>query len=339
MTPEPGTPLENRVTVQRLFALVEAGMVSPEAVEAALGWLGLRPDVAAWRRFADRMLLLLGTALLLAGVVFFFAYNWDDLGRLAKLGLVGGLFGTLVAGAWWKGIDTRTGEALLVGAAVLTGVWLGVFGQLYQTGADAWSLFALWAVLIVGWVGTARSPALWLLWLVLLQVSLGLWWDQRFVLLEAPGAALYLLLFAVNAGALAGWEAGQLRGVAWMQGRWMPRLLALVALGIIVQPVFELIFDQGQAFGGRRLWLWPGTGLYAAGVALSLWCYRQRPRDVLVLAMVLLSVILVVGALLMRAADGAFTGFLLAGLVVVGLGAAAARWLIHLANAPDPSRH
>lgn len=324
------------VTVARLYALAEGGQLTPEAVEAAVGWLGLRPDAVAWRRFADRMLLLVGTVLLLAGLVFFFAYNWDDLGRLAKLGLVGGLFVGVVAGAWWKGTTSMAGQAWLVGAAVLVGVWLGVFGQLYQTGADAWNLFALWAMLIAGWVWTARSAALWLLWLVLLNATLGFWWAQRYSLLEAPGAVLYVLLFALNTVALAGWEVGQWRKVAWMQERWLPRLLALAALWTIVQPVFELIFAGGSVGAARSGWLWTGAGLYGASVAFSLWHYRQRPRDVLVLAMVLLSVILVLGALLIRVVGDAFAGFLLAGLLVVGLAAAAARWLIRLANETDP---
>ena len=41
-----------------------------------------------WRLWAQRALLVLGAAHFLAGVVFFFAYNWEDLGPFARFGLI-----------------------------------------------------------------------------------------------------------------------------------------------------------------------------------------------------------------------------------------------------------
>ncbi|MBC8290414.1 MAG: DUF2157 domain-containing protein, partial [Planctomycetes bacterium] len=45
------------------------------------------------------------------------------------------------------------------------GVFLAVFGQVYQTGADEWLLFAGWAGLILPWTALSRFEALWILWL------------------------------------------------------------------------------------------------------------------------------------------------------------------------------
>ena len=54
-----------------------------------------------WRLWAMRALLTLGAAHFLAGVVFFFAYNWDDLGPFARFALLqGALVVALVALAW-----------------------------------------------------------------------------------------------------------------------------------------------------------------------------------------------------------------------------------------------
>ena len=69
----------------------EQGRVAPNAIAGALALAGVTPDAARWRRFVDALFLWLGSLLLAAGVIFFFAYNWDALGRFAKFGLVEGL--------------------------------------------------------------------------------------------------------------------------------------------------------------------------------------------------------------------------------------------------------
>ena len=43
-----------------------------------------------WREWVERLLLFLGVALLLAGVIFFFAYNWRDLSPARKFGVIEG---------------------------------------------------------------------------------------------------------------------------------------------------------------------------------------------------------------------------------------------------------
>ena len=46
--------------------------------------------------------------------------------------------------------------------SLFTGALLALVGQTYQTGADTYELFALWAFAITAWVAVARLPALWL---------------------------------------------------------------------------------------------------------------------------------------------------------------------------------
>ena len=47
----------------------------------------------------------------------------------------------------------------LIAASVLVGVLLAVIGQVYHTGADAYSLFAAWTLLILPWTLASRSAA------------------------------------------------------------------------------------------------------------------------------------------------------------------------------------
>jgi uncharacterized membrane protein len=73
---------------QILIDWMEQGLIAPENLQRALFVTGVFPSGAGWRRFLDQLLLWLGTLMLAAGVVYFFAYNWNDLGRLTKFGLV-----------------------------------------------------------------------------------------------------------------------------------------------------------------------------------------------------------------------------------------------------------
>src|SRR5690606_26743262 len=68
-------------------------------------------------------------------------------------------------------------QLLLLIASIITGSLLALFGQIYQTGADTWQLFFAWAILITPWVVIARFPALWLLWLGLINALLLLYLD------------------------------------------------------------------------------------------------------------------------------------------------------------------
>ena len=152
---------------------IEAGRIAPGAERRALRAAGMIPARAEWRGFLAQLALWLGTVALAAAVIFFFAFNWDDLGRFAKFGL---LEAAIVAGLlalWWTGLDGTAGKALLTLLSLLVGALLALTGQVYQTGADTYELFAWWAVLILPWVVVGRFSPLWLLWLGL--VNLAVW--------------------------------------------------------------------------------------------------------------------------------------------------------------------
>ncbi|WP_255987639.1 DUF2157 domain-containing protein [Chitinolyticbacter albus] len=125
-------------------ALTDAG--HRRAVDA------LALDDAGWRSCAQRLLLALGTISVLAGVLMIFASNWLTWPRLVQVGVA--------ELAWLAALAltcfTPRGQAAhrwaAFAVAVLTGVVLAVIGQAYQTGADAWQLFALWAALLLPWL-------------------------------------------------------------------------------------------------------------------------------------------------------------------------------------------
>lgn len=80
-----GTELNRKADVGIIRKLYRDGLLSDEALIAASAVL--RP-ISSWFSWARRMLLFLGSALVLAGIIFFFAYNWAAMGRFLKFGLI-----------------------------------------------------------------------------------------------------------------------------------------------------------------------------------------------------------------------------------------------------------
>lgn len=171
-------PLTLAATSDRLRLLARKGFLSEQGLNRALKIAGYRPDASAWEWFINYAFLLLGTAFVLSGIFFFFAYNWSNLAHLAKFGVIEVGLAAAAGVAYYQGLQRLVGQVALLVAAMLVGALLAVFGQSYQTGADAYQLFLTWAGLIFGWVAISAFGPLWFSWLVLLNLSLFFYWDQ-----------------------------------------------------------------------------------------------------------------------------------------------------------------
>ena len=119
-------PAGSEVGPSELQALRSAGLVSARGYAAAVNAVR---DEAFWARWGMRALLALGVGQFLAGVVFFFAYNWNDLSDIAKFSVVETALAIAVGGALLIGLDRVFGQMLLIAASVLTGVLLAVIGK------------------------------------------------------------------------------------------------------------------------------------------------------------------------------------------------------------------
>lgn len=100
----------------------------------------LYADKKQWNQFLSIFLLAVGVGFTVAGIIFFFAYNWEELPKFAKLGIVEVLLVASVLLATFTHWNKLVKQILLTGATFLIGTLLAVFGQIYQTGADAYDL-------------------------------------------------------------------------------------------------------------------------------------------------------------------------------------------------------
>ena len=281
-------PLDRPADLASLQRLFEKDLLSRAA------YLAARQELIATRPFRDwarKQLLFFGTTLLLAGVIFFFAYNWANMGRFLKLGLAASSILACAYGAHAVGREKLLGKSLVLSASVLTGVLLAVFGQIYQAGADAYELFVGWAALIFVWVLITDFAALWMLWIVIVHCGAIFYWVQVLEPGESMGFDSFVALLAgMNAVLLALREMFLRRGQRWLAGQWLRDVLVLAFLVALTIPILGWIFDIREAtnLGVLALFLWIGA---AAGCFFA---YRYYCPDIHALTFLVLQVSVVV---------------------------------------------
>ncbi|WP_270087998.1 DUF2157 domain-containing protein [Sphingobacterium sp. SYP-B4668] len=153
-------------------------------------------DSENWKKFLRLVLITLGVGFSVTGLIFFFAYNWAELHKFIKIGLIEGLVIAATLLAVFSKMNTTTKNIILTGAALLVGVLFAVFGQIYQTGANAYDFFLGWTACIVLWALVVQFAPLWLLFTTLVNTTLILYSEQ--VAADWSSIFLFGLLFLVN---------------------------------------------------------------------------------------------------------------------------------------------
>lgn len=309
---------------------IAQGRLRPDAWSAALRIAGITPDTRSWRIFLDQLMLWLGTISCASAVIFFFAYNWQEMGRFAKFALVELLIvGSLVM-CWQLDVERLSGKAVLLLATLLVGALLALVGQTYQTGADTYELFTAWALAVLVWVVVGRLGALWLVWLGLVNVAVVLYFQTFggfFGMLFNTEKQMWAL-FIINTMALVIWELAARSGAAWLRERWSVRILATASGGLATTLMMWTILDS--RYGSSAV----VAAAYFAWLAAAYFYYRHRVLDVFVLAGGMLSAVIItatfLGKHILRHNDAG--GFLLIGLVIIAMSALGGFWLKSIAT-------
>jgi uncharacterized membrane protein len=291
---------------------------------------GLVDEPAALAVWLPRGVAVLAAALGGLGVVMWIAANWDAMGRVGHFALLQGL--VLAAGVG-AALIARARVPLGLLALLGIGALFAYFGQTYQTGADPWQLFALWAVLALPLCLGARSDVLWAPWALVVVTAISLWvhtysghrWsvqpEQLQVHLLAWGATLVLV------AALS--SQGQRYTGA---GVWAFRTAVTLAVAAITMTALGgLFFDSVRA-------------QYALGVLLLALCAGllgiPRLMDVFALSAVALGLnALLVAGLVRWLGEGSWGNdwlgrLLLIGLFAAGLLAASVSGILRLSRRP-----
>lgn len=308
----------DRAAVERLAA---RGLIGPAARARALA--AIEPP-RRWGLWVGRLLATSGAALVLAGVVWFFAFNWNRIPPFVKLGAIAAMIaaalGVVVLDRFGRRFSPTAGSA----AIVLVGVFLAVDGQIHQTGADVWMLYAAWAGLTLAWAVLLRSAAAWAIWLAVADLALLGWWGET-----QPGDAVFhagrnLSVALLHAGFLGAREVMAARGLDWPAARWtrfylgVPLLFALVATAAV-------LLDRLRGFGPME---WTATIVIPLAFLAGPIVYRRFAPDVAMLATITVAVCAVADPSLFRLLTGGsdhadVAVYFLMGLASLGLFAGA----------------
>ncbi|TGL45888.1 DUF2157 domain-containing protein [Leptospira perdikensis] len=131
-----------------------------------------------WIQFFESSLLIIGSALLLSGIFFLVAFNWNNLDRFTKLGFVGVLYTITYLLTIFFRKKPLYFEIGLTITFFLTASALFTFGQIYQTGADVYDLFFGWTLLTFFLILVSRSGLITGLWFVLVATTVYLYSEQ-----------------------------------------------------------------------------------------------------------------------------------------------------------------
>jgi len=308
----------------QLIELIEQGAIPVEKIGDALNAAKIAPDGKTWRIFIDHLLLWLGGLALAFAVMFFTAYNWNDIGRFAKFGMVEGFIVIAIVAYCRFGDHSTASKVSLLVATICLGVLLALYGQTYQTGADPWQLFFYWALLMLPWAIIGRFPAIWIVWIVLINISIVLYHQTFrgvFWFMSGSETGMLWLTFIFNTLVLAAWEF-LAETWHWLSERWAIRLLATGSGVPLTWLVLHVIFARSD---GSFL---PGLA-WAIWLALMYFIYRKTRPDLFMLAGCCLSGITVsvsfMGKHMLK--NGSAGSFLFLALLVIGMGAGAAFWL------------
>ena len=255
------------MTSEDVPLLIEGGALLPNQYLKALSVLR---DGAFWKIWAIRALLAIAVGHILSGIIFFFAFNWNDLSGMAKFGVVGGGILTCLIAWIIVRFDRPAGQAFGIGATVLVGVMFAVLGQVYQTPAMIHTPFVFWAILTLPFALASRNLAHWTVWLVILTVAITTYANSGLRLAGSHFAAnaLNMALSAGLVGGLIVLDKVIAPRLEWARAEWFRVLLILGAAGFA-------FFGFTESFWGREGPLW--LLALAASCGLLAYLYFVKP--------------------------------------------------------------
>jgi uncharacterized membrane protein len=316
--------LDLRATRSRLHALAAAGVLDQAQLDESLKVTGHRPTAGSWSVYLYWHALLIGVVLLAAGTVFFVAANWSALSGLVRMGIVGGamVIATLIGG--YLG-DTLAGRATTLLGGLLFGPLLAVYGQVYQTGADAWQLFAMWTLVLLAYGALVRFEGTWVLALLGLHVSTFTWIEQELGtdFYEGTGAFVVAGLALVDAVVVAITE----RLTHGREREVIAHTAAFFGLAISLPFGLLALFEGELSFTAV-----PGLVVLAAGLLVIWLVYRWRRPDLGMLAafaaVITILTAVFFGRILLDELDAELFGVAAVGLIVCVQVWAFTRWLL-----------
>lgn len=296
-----------------LYAVAQQYGLAPGATAQLVAGAGLDQEPAGLQRWVWPAVAAIAAALVGFGLVLWLAANWDVLGRAGRFALLQGTVLLACAlGAWRPSLRAPMGLLALLAIGGL----FAYFGQTYQTGADAWQLFALWAALALPLCLGARSDVLWAPWALVAMTAISLWIHAHTAhawRVEPQDLGTYALAWTAMGAVVLGLSPMLARWTG--AGPWAQRTAATLAVASVTLSALWSLFAKTVA---------PHYPLALALFAITAIVLAQRRLfDTFLLSAVALGLnALLVGDLVRLMFQGGSGGDTIGKLLVVGLVAA-----------------
>lgn len=249
-------------------------------------------DKQSWEKFLRLFFISLGIGFTTAGIIFFFAYNWADLHKFAKIGLIEALIIITTSIVLFSKASADIKNILLTGTSMLVGVLFAVFGQIYQTGANAYDFFLGWTMAIALWALISNFAPLWLVFITLVNTTFILYdqqvaheWSELFVL---------TMLFLINAIFLIIVLLSKRFLTNTSPPSWFTNLIGLVTITCSTIGICFIIFERSE-----QIWDWVlpllTVALYTLGII-----YGLKNKRSFYLSVIPFSIIIIISAMLIR---------------------------------------
>lgn len=173
MTQAPPDPNGRAASLETLDDLRALQSVPTPVLRESAWFVSRPPPPATWRTVLDPLALILGIALIVAGVLYLVAFNWAEIGRGSKVAL--GVVALAVTGVvpWFLPPDGLARKLVLAAGIPMTLGALLAVGLAYPTMAPGWPLLLVWAALALPWTLASRLAPAWLLQAIAADVAVG----------------------------------------------------------------------------------------------------------------------------------------------------------------------
>jgi len=264
-------------------------------------------DKESWHKFLRLFFISLGVGFTTAGIIFFFAYNWADLHKFIKIGLIEGFIIILTLVIPFSKISLDIKNILLTSTSILVGVLFAVFGQIYQTGANAYDFFLGWTMFITLWVFVSNYAPLWLVFITLINTTLILYAQQ--VAHDWSTIFVFTLLFIINILFLTSSLYGKKIKGEIKVPIWFSNILALGSVSFCTIGIVFGIFGENQTSFFVLISI--TSILYGIGIK-----YGLKVKSGFYLSIIPFSIIIIISAFLIKLSGDAGMFFITSFFVI-----------------------
>ena len=286
--------METKNYRNQVSTYIEAKQISQENIDAVLELSHLKPTLHEFLAYLRMLLVWVGAISLIMALLFFMAFNWNEFGRFSKFIMVEIVMTVTVIAYLLVDKYKLLQKVLLMVASIALGVLLALIGQTYQTGADPWQLFAVWALLMTPWAVVAGFSGIWILWIALMNLGVLLYF-QKFDL--SPWAILQmhenllLVFFTLNSVLWIVWEVLSLKYKTFKNQMSINFLAFLSIASVTTLTVLNLFWvdEIGSESVGNRVYFI----VYALCMFTLYYVYRVRKLSIYMVSLFSLSVFIV----------------------------------------------